>query len=87
MASVAELENATALHDVPCPAREALTMINERFPVLFLALKVQVGSYNVVWWSELLATDPEVRVRFPALPDFLVSSGSGTRSTQPREYN
>jgi hypothetical protein len=34
-----------------------------------------------------LATDPEVRVRFPALPDFLRSSGSGTGSTQPREYN
>ena len=25
------------------------------------------------------------RVRSPALPDFLSSSGSGTRSTQPRE--
>jgi hypothetical protein len=45
-----------------------------------------------------LATDPEARVRFPALPDFLKkkkkkeekkenSSGSGTESTQPREYN
>jgi hypothetical protein len=28
--------------------------------------------------SEFLVTDPEVRVRFPALPDFLRSSGSGT---------
>jgi hypothetical protein len=28
----------------------------------------------VVLWSELLATDPEVRVRFPALPDLLRSS-------------
>jgi hypothetical protein len=27
------------------------------------------------------------RIRFPALPDFLRSSGSGTGSTQPREYN
>jgi hypothetical protein len=27
------------------------------------------------------------QVRFPALPDFLRSSGSGTRSTQPREDN
>jgi hypothetical protein len=27
------------------------------------------------------------RVRFPALPDFLRSSGSGTGSTHPREYN
>jgi hypothetical protein len=34
-----------------------------------------------------VATDPEVRVRFPALPDFLRSSGSGTGSIQPREYN
>jgi hypothetical protein len=41
----------------------------------------------VVWWSEFLATDPEVRVRFPALPGFLRSSGSGTEPTQPREYN
>jgi hypothetical protein len=42
---------------------------------------------SVVWWSELLATDPEVLVRFPELPNFLRSSGSGTGSTQPREYN
>ena len=27
------------------------------------------------------------RVRSPALPDFLSSSGSGTESTQPREVN
>jgi hypothetical protein len=27
------------------------------------------------------------RVRFPALPDFLRSSASGTASTQPREDN
>ena len=27
------------------------------------------------------------RVRFPALPDFLNSNGSGTGSTQPREVN
>jgi hypothetical protein len=39
----------------------------------------------VVEWSEFLATDPEVRVRFPALPYFLRSCGSGTGSTEPRE--
>jgi hypothetical protein len=44
-------------------------------------------SACVVYWSELLATDPEVRVRFPVLPDFLRSIESGTGSTQPREYN
>jgi hypothetical protein len=37
--------------------------------------------------SDFLALDPEVRVRFSALTDFLRSSGSGTGSTQPREYN
>jgi hypothetical protein len=41
----------------------------------------------VVKRSEFLATEEEVRVRFPGLPDFLRSSGSGTGSTQPREYN
>jgi hypothetical protein len=41
----------------------------------------------VVKWSDFLATDPEVRVRFPALADFLSSSGSGTGCTQPCEYS
>jgi hypothetical protein len=36
---------------------------------------------------EFLATDPEARVRFPALQHFLGSSGSATEPTQPREYN
>jgi hypothetical protein len=31
--------------------------------------------------------DQAVWVRLPALPGFLRSSGSGTGSTQPREYN
>jgi hypothetical protein len=44
-------------------------------------------SNDPVCWSGFLATDPEVRVRFPELPHFLRSSGSGTGSTQPREYN
>jgi hypothetical protein len=35
---------------------------------------------------EFLTTDPEARVRFPVLPG-KKSSGSGTGSTQPREYN
>jgi hypothetical protein len=44
-----------------------------------------------VQWRALVSTvmnftGPEVRVRFPAPPDFL-RSGSGTGSTQPREYN
>jgi hypothetical protein len=41
----------------------------------------------VVQRSKFLATDPDVRVRFPELPDFLRSTGSGTGSIQPREFN
>jgi hypothetical protein len=47
----------------------------------------QKQENNVSGESELLTTNPEVRVRFPALPDFLRSTGSGTGATQPREYN
>jgi hypothetical protein len=50
-------------------------------------LNVRRWTASVVYWSEFLATDPEVRARFQALPDFLRSSESGTGSTQPREYN
>jgi hypothetical protein len=32
-------------------------------------------------------TNPEVRVPFPALPDILRGSGSGTGCNQPPEYN
>jgi hypothetical protein len=41
----------------------------------------------MVYWPEFLTKDPEVQVRFPALPDFLRSGGSGIGSIQPREYN
>jgi hypothetical protein len=39
-------------------------------------------------WSSGQSSWPLIqrsRVRFPTLPDFLSSSGSGTGSTQPRE--
>jgi hypothetical protein len=44
-------------------------------------------SASVVYCPKVMGADPEVRVRFPALQDFLRSSGSGTEFTQPREYN
>jgi hypothetical protein len=51
-------------------------------------IKKKYGRLRPPLWAsgqEFLATEPEVRVRFPALPGFL-SSGSGTGSTQPRKY-
>jgi hypothetical protein len=53
--------------------------------VPLLTSVLSAGTASVVQWSEFLATVPEARVRFPALPK--KSSGSGTGSTQPREYN
>jgi hypothetical protein len=41
----------------------------------------QYLTASMVKWSEFLATDPEARVRFPALPE-KKSSGSGTGFTQ-----
>jgi hypothetical protein len=51
---------------------------------IFIYVKCYASlTASVVWWAEFLAANLEVRVRFPALPDFLSSSGSGTGSTQP----
>jgi hypothetical protein len=47
---------------------------------------IKLITTSVVYCSKFLATDPEVRVRFQALPDFLRISGFGTGFTQPREY-
>jgi hypothetical protein len=44
-------------------------------------------KFVTLFTSPFLATDPEVWIRFPALPDILRSSGSGTGYTQPLEYN
>jgi hypothetical protein len=52
-----------------------LFAINERCPPLW--------SSGQSFWLQIQRS----RVRFPALPDFLRSSGSGTGSTQPREDN
>jgi hypothetical protein len=44
--------------------------------------------YRPLLWSSGHSSwlqTPKSRVRFPALPDFLNSCGSGTGSTQPRE--
>jgi hypothetical protein len=57
---------------------------------LFYIFLIWLNILRSPLWSssqEFLATDPEVRVRFLALPDLLASSESGTGTTQPREYN
>ena len=46
-------------------------------------LRQPLWSSGQSFWLQIQRS----RVRFPALPDFLSSSGSGTVSTQPREVN
>jgi hypothetical protein len=45
---------------------------------VFFEMMLFHKTASLVWWSEFLATDPDVRVRFPTLPDFKRNSGSGT---------
>jgi hypothetical protein len=53
------------------------------FPITFHFTSILLTTHSQILSAILF---PEIRVRFPALQDFL-SSGSGTGSTQPREYN
>jgi hypothetical protein len=47
------------------------------FPLdIYAFLILYIYTASVVKWSEFLATDPEARVRFPALPDFLKKNSS-----------
>jgi hypothetical protein len=51
-----------------------------------MVLRMLADIYRIVIVTRSLATDPEARVRFPAIQE-KKRSGSGTGSTQPREYN
>ena len=53
------------------------------FPCSKPARRPPLWSSGQSFWLQIQRS----RVRFPALPDFLSSSGSGTGSTQPREVN
>jgi hypothetical protein len=46
-----------------------------------------IAAYNTYCCMKEVGLVGACRVRFPELPDFLRSSGSGTGSTQPRECN
>ena len=58
--------------------RMSLVMVVRR-----MLCSVRLWSSGQSFWLQIQRS----RVRSPALPDFLSSSGSGTGSTQPREVN
>ena len=55
---------------------EGKSMVNDK-------VRPPLWSSGLSFWLQIQRS----RVRFPALPDFLSSSGSGTESTQPRDVN
>jgi hypothetical protein len=59
------------------------TLSKKRKEVIYNNMAYLLSSSGQSFWL----TGPEVQVRFPTLPDFPRSSGSGTGSTQPLEYN
>jgi len=56
-------------------------LLNEIYIHIYIC--VCLSSSGQGFWLQIQRS----RVRFPALPDFLSGSGSGTGSTQPREVN
>jgi hypothetical protein len=70
------LHKPRPLHSIPSPLKNyKLQHYMHRWPPLW--------SSGQIFWLQIQRS----RVRFPALPDFLRSRGSGTGSTQPREDN
>ena len=67
-----------------------VTFIAERKQLNFNDMKIIIIIIRPPLWSSGQSFWLQIqrcRVRFPALPDFLSSSGSGTGPTQPREVN
>ena len=65
---------------IPCMAERYR---NKHHTLLDLPSLYSLMTASVSFWLQI----QRPRVRFPALPDFLSGSGSGTGYTQPREVN
>ena len=66
-----------------CSIRERCLMFVRYFAPATCVFGPPLWSSGQSFWLQIQRS----RVRSPALPDFLSSSGSGTESTQPREVN
>jgi hypothetical protein len=77
---------AVVMAVTPCSVSGDTYVSEERAASIFRLIVSILRTASVVYWSEFLATDPEVPGSIPG-PDFLTSRGSGTGSTQPRDHN
>jgi hypothetical protein len=69
---------------------------NKKVKFVFTLMTASISYFSLIYLiidrlCDLVVRVPGYRsrvwVRFPVLQDFLRSSGSGTESTQPHEYN
>ena len=69
--------------NVSCPEESFGNPIYFIYLIIYSTTGPPLWSSGQSFWLQIQSS----RVRFPALTDFLSSSGSGTGSTQPREVN
>jgi hypothetical protein len=79
-AVILERVHSTSLCQI---AGRPTTVKNILFSQEYIFYGLPLWSSGQSSWSQIQRS----RVRFPALPDFLRSSGSGMGSIQPREYD
>ena len=65
------------------PEKEEFEVMHKTAGLGYLRNYPPLWSSGQSFWLQIQRS----RVRFPALPDFLSSGGSGTGSTQPRDVN
>ena len=79
----AEVKETVELHVCSPLGLHGLLKLNFNFYSKGSYVRPPLWSSGQSFWLQIQRS----RVRFPALPDFLSSSGSGTGSTQPRDVN
>jgi hypothetical protein len=86
---VVSLRGSVVLFE-PCPPFRQMTILRKQRMLIIRSLRIQsevLEQSSSDRLSDLVVRVLGYRSRFPSLSDFLRSSGSGTGSTQPREYN